>query len=71
MDVSKCIVSSWHGGTIIGCRAASPLVWLVEGERGGRPLAIPGVLPQKWGGNEPNRTVTYMGSKLRLTTGVT
>ncbi|GFW09486.1 uncharacterized protein TNCV_3995931 [Trichonephila clavipes] len=39
-------------------RAASSLVRLVEGERGGRPRTTPGVLPQNWGGNQPDRTVT-------------
>ncbi|GFW14448.1 uncharacterized protein TNCV_298681 [Trichonephila clavipes] len=32
MDVCKCIVPSWHGGTLNSLRAASPLVRLVEGE---------------------------------------
>ncbi|GFY10661.1 hypothetical protein TNCV_2194821 [Trichonephila clavipes] len=31
MDVCKCIVPSWHGGTLNSRRAASPLVKLVEG----------------------------------------
>ncbi|GFV90106.1 uncharacterized protein TNCV_4378221 [Trichonephila clavipes] len=29
-------------------------------QRGGRPLTTPSVLPQNWGGNEQNSTVTYM-----------
>ncbi|GFW76675.1 DCN1-like protein 1 [Trichonephila clavipes] len=29
-----------------------------KGKRGRRPLTTPGVLPQNWDGNEPNRTVT-------------
>ncbi|GFV26478.1 uncharacterized protein TNCV_3361311 [Trichonephila clavipes] len=30
------------------------------GNRGDRPCPLPGVLPQNWSGNEPNRTVTCM-----------
>ncbi|GFX30488.1 transposable element Tcb2 transposase [Trichonephila clavipes] len=32
MDVYKCVVPLWHGGTLNSRRAASPLLWLVEGE---------------------------------------
>ncbi|GFW06826.1 hypothetical protein TNCV_3289261 [Trichonephila clavipes] len=32
MDVCKCIVPLWHGGTQNSSRAASPLVMLVKGE---------------------------------------
>ncbi|GFY36299.1 uncharacterized protein TNCV_3450021 [Trichonephila clavipes] len=32
MDVCKCIVPSWHGGTLNSRRAVSPLVMLLEGE---------------------------------------
>ncbi|GFT17713.1 hypothetical protein TNCV_2588111 [Trichonephila clavipes] len=32
MDVCKFIVPLWHGGTLNSRRAASPLVWLEEGE---------------------------------------
>ncbi|GFV04756.1 hypothetical protein TNCV_4598921, partial [Trichonephila clavipes] len=40
--------------------------------RGDRPCPLPGVLPQNWSGNEPNRTVSPVWySELRLTTGVT
>ncbi|GFV00520.1 uncharacterized protein TNCV_3644981 [Trichonephila clavipes] len=50
-----------HGGTLNSRRAASPLVWLVEEvERWEAPDHPSGVLPQNWGGNEPNRTVTCM-----------
>ncbi|GFU92454.1 hypothetical protein TNCV_5018211 [Trichonephila clavipes] len=31
-DVFKCIVLLWLGGTLNSRRAASPLMWLVEGE---------------------------------------
>ncbi|GFW14560.1 hypothetical protein TNCV_2358841 [Trichonephila clavipes] len=41
-DVCKCKVSSRHGGTLNSRRAASPLVRLVEGERGERPLTPQG-----------------------------
>ncbi|GFW09544.1 uncharacterized protein TNCV_3996511 [Trichonephila clavipes] len=50
MDVCKCIVPLRHGGTLNSRRAASPLVWLVEGE-------------ERWeasdqmGGSDPNRAV--------------
>ncbi|GFW45645.1 zinc finger protein [Trichonephila clavipes] len=44
-------------------KASSPLVWLVEGVERWEVLTTPGVLPQDWGGNEPNRTVTCMGLK--------
>ncbi|GFW84749.1 uncharacterized protein TNCV_1814791 [Trichonephila clavipes] len=58
IDVCKCILPSRHVGAIKSLRAASPLVRLVKGkERWGTP---PGVLPQNWGVNEPNRTVTCM-----------
>ncbi|GFX57109.1 uncharacterized protein TNCV_2963891 [Trichonephila clavipes] len=61
MDVCKRIVSSRHGGTINSRHAASPLVWLVEGEeRWETPDHPSGVLPQNRGGNETNRTVTCM-----------
>ncbi|GFT07160.1 uncharacterized protein TNCV_1416501 [Trichonephila clavipes] len=32
MDVCKCTVPPWHGGTLNSHRAASPLMRLVEGE---------------------------------------
>ncbi|GFV57048.1 uncharacterized protein TNCV_2931711 [Trichonephila clavipes] len=61
MDVCKCTVPSRHGDTLNSRRTASLLVRLVEGEeRGEAPNHPPGVLPQNWGGNEPNRTVTCM-----------
>ncbi|GFX29752.1 uncharacterized protein TNCV_2750861 [Trichonephila clavipes] len=61
MDVYKCIVPLWHGGTLNSCQAASPLVRLVAGEERGRPLITPRVFsPQNWGGTEPNCTVTRM-----------
>ncbi|GFV00227.1 zinc finger protein [Trichonephila clavipes] len=45
-------------GTLNNRRAASPLVWLVEGEE--RWDHTQGALPQNRGGNERNRTVTCM-----------
>ncbi|GFV33558.1 uncharacterized protein TNCV_4566731 [Trichonephila clavipes] len=64
MDVCKCIVPSRHGGSLISRRAASPLVWLVEGEeRWEASDHPPGVLLQNCGGNQPNSTVTYMALK--------
>ncbi|GFW36095.1 hypothetical protein TNCV_4929581 [Trichonephila clavipes] len=53
MDVCKCIVPSWHEGTVNSRQAASLTMRLV-----GDPDHIQGVLPQNWGGNEQNRTVT-------------
>ncbi|GFW17697.1 uncharacterized protein TNCV_2652541 [Trichonephila clavipes] len=32
IDVCKCIVPSWHGGTLNSRRAASPLLRLAEGK---------------------------------------
>ncbi|GFU92587.1 cullin-4A [Trichonephila clavipes] len=61
MDVCKCIVPLQHGGTLNRCRAASSLVWLVEGEvKWEAPDHPPGLLPQNWSGNEPNCSVTCM-----------
>ncbi|GFU78968.1 uncharacterized protein TNCV_308091 [Trichonephila clavipes] len=61
MDVCKCIVLLRHGGTLNSRRAASPLVWLVEGEeRWETSDHHQSVLPLNWGGTEPNRTVTCM-----------
>ncbi|GFT27647.1 uncharacterized protein TNCV_3570241 [Trichonephila clavipes] len=52
---------SGRGGTLNSCRAASPLVRLVEGEeRREAPDRPRGVLPQNWGENEPNRSVIDM-----------
>ncbi|GFX55513.1 uncharacterized protein TNCV_268011 [Trichonephila clavipes] len=59
MVVCKCIVPSWHGGTLNSRRAASPLVRLVEGEeRWEAPDHSQGALPQNWGQNKQNRSVT-------------
>ncbi|GFX97635.1 uncharacterized protein TNCV_2841951 [Trichonephila clavipes] len=61
MDVCKCIVPAWHGGTLNSRRAASPLVRLVEGEeRWEAPDHPQGVLPQNWGETELNRSVTCL-----------
>ncbi|GFW28335.1 uncharacterized protein TNCV_4640021 [Trichonephila clavipes] len=61
MDVLKCIVPSWHGGTLNSRRAASPLVRLVEGEeRWEAPDHLQGVLPLNWDETELNRCVTCM-----------
>ncbi|GFW61351.1 uncharacterized protein TNCV_4136691 [Trichonephila clavipes] len=47
--------------TLNSRRAASPLVGLAEGgERWEASDNPQGVLPQNWGGNEPNHTVTCM-----------
>ncbi|GFU69863.1 hypothetical protein TNCV_112821 [Trichonephila clavipes] len=46
-------------------RAASPLVWLMEGEDKWEALAPQGFLPLNWGGTEQNRTVTCMVLKAK------
>ncbi|GFV05426.1 ATP-dependent DNA helicase [Trichonephila clavipes] len=59
MDVCKCIVPSWHGGTLNSRRAASPLVRWVEGEERWETPDHPwGILLPNWCGTEKNRTVT-------------
>ncbi|GFW06539.1 uncharacterized protein TNCV_2188721 [Trichonephila clavipes] len=66
MDVGKCIVPLRHGGTLNSRRAASPLVWLVEGEeRWEAPDHPQGFLPLNWGGIEQNRTVTCIVLKAK------
>ncbi|GFT24381.1 uncharacterized protein TNCV_3252291 [Trichonephila clavipes] len=66
MDVCKCIVPLRHWGALNNRRAASPLVWLVEGEeRWEAPGHSQGFLPPNWGGTEQNRTVTYMVLKAK------
>ncbi|GFV59921.1 uncharacterized protein TNCV_3960361 [Trichonephila clavipes] len=59
------IVPSWHGGTLTNHRADSPLVRLVEKEVWEDPDHPHGVLPQNWGGTEPNHTVTCMVLKTK------
>ncbi|GFV43229.1 hypothetical protein TNCV_2049101 [Trichonephila clavipes] len=49
MDVCKCIAPSRHGGTINSRRAASPLVWLVEGEKRWEALMTSKCPPSKLG----------------------
>ncbi|GFS57610.1 cullin-4A [Trichonephila clavipes] len=58
MDVCKCIVPLRHGGILNSRRAASPLVWLVEGEE--RWEAPDHLSPSKWDGTEQKGTVTCM-----------
>ncbi|GFW39753.1 histone-lysine N-methyltransferase SETMAR [Trichonephila clavipes] len=54
-------VPARHGGTLNSCRAASPLVRLAEREkRWEAPDHSQGVLPQKWGETQQNRTITCM-----------
>ncbi|GFU49043.1 hypothetical protein TNCV_2333301 [Trichonephila clavipes] len=51
MDVCKYVVPSRHGDTQNSCRAASPLVRLVEEqERWVVPHYLQVVFPQNWGG---------------------
>ncbi|GFV80663.1 piggyBac transposable element-derived protein 4 [Trichonephila clavipes] len=64
-DVCKCIVPSRRGGSLNSCRAASPLVRLVEGEERWKAPGPPqGVLSQNWGETELNRSVTCMVLKV-------
>ncbi|GFU78566.1 uncharacterized protein TNCV_2301781 [Trichonephila clavipes] len=66
MNVCKCIVPSWHTGTLNSRRAASPLVRLMEGEeRWKAPDHPQGALSQNRGGTEQNRTVTRMMLKAK------
>ncbi|GFT13549.1 uncharacterized protein TNCV_3830301 [Trichonephila clavipes] len=54
----RCIVPSRHGGTLNSCRAANPLVRLVEGkERWEAPDHPQDVLSLNWGETELNRSV--------------
>ncbi|GFV90051.1 uncharacterized protein TNCV_73321 [Trichonephila clavipes] len=66
MDVCKCILSSWHEGTLNSRRVSSPLVRLVEGEeRCEAPNHCQGVLPQNCAGTEQNSTITCMELKAK------
>ncbi|GFV77344.1 uncharacterized protein TNCV_2406631 [Trichonephila clavipes] len=57
MFVNDTACAAW--GTLNSRRAASPLVWLVEGEeRWEAPDHLQGFLPLNWGGTEQKRTVT-------------
>ncbi|GFT60902.1 uncharacterized protein TNCV_3616211 [Trichonephila clavipes] len=60
MDVYKCIVPSWQGGTLNSRRAASSLVRWWKGKRWEAPDHPEGVLPQNWGDTELNRSATCM-----------
>ncbi|GFW86007.1 uncharacterized protein TNCV_1968151 [Trichonephila clavipes] len=72
MDVCKCIVPSRHGGTVNSRRAASPLLWLVEGEERWVSPDHPQVSSLNIG-VETSQIVLSPAwcSKLRKTTGVT
>ncbi|GFV39544.1 hypothetical protein TNCV_1367851 [Trichonephila clavipes] len=52
MDVCKCIVPLWHGGTLSTHRAASSLMRLVEGEEIWEASDHPGCSPSKLGWNQ-------------------
>ncbi|GFW22338.1 uncharacterized protein TNCV_1430921 [Trichonephila clavipes] len=60
MDLCECVVPVGRGGTLNVRRSANPLDRLIKGEeRWKTPDHQPrDVLPQNWGGTEPNRTVT-------------
>ncbi|GFT60789.1 uncharacterized protein TNCV_3286881 [Trichonephila clavipes] len=66
MDVCECKVPLRHGGTLNSRRAASPLVWLMEGEeRWEAPDHLQGFLPLNWGGTDLNCIVTCMVLKTK------
>ncbi|GFT38305.1 uncharacterized protein TNCV_2638671 [Trichonephila clavipes] len=66
MDVFKCIVTLRYEGTLNSCRAASPLVWLVEGKERWETHDHPqGFLSLNWDGPHQKRTVTCMGLKAK------
>ncbi|GFV49879.1 uncharacterized protein TNCV_1391611 [Trichonephila clavipes] len=65
-------VPSRHGGSLNSRRAASPLVWLVEGEEEWEASDHPqSILPLNWGGPSQIILSPVWCSKLRITTGVT
>ncbi|GFV48371.1 uncharacterized protein TNCV_2512711 [Trichonephila clavipes] len=67
MDVCKCIMPLRYGGILNSHRAASPLVWLVEGkERWETPGYSQGFLPLNWGGTEQNCIVTCIVLKAKV-----
>ncbi|GFY00408.1 uncharacterized protein TNCV_1664471 [Trichonephila clavipes] len=66
MDACKCIMPLRHGGTLNTRLAASPLVWLVEGEEKWEAPSHPqGCLPLNRVGTQQNRTVTCMVLKAK------
>ncbi|GFV28832.1 uncharacterized protein TNCV_4544951 [Trichonephila clavipes] len=66
MDAYKCIVPSWHGGTLNNRRATSPLVRLGEGEEGWKtPDFSQGSSPENCGETEQNCIVTCMVLKAK------
>ncbi|GFW56250.1 uncharacterized protein TNCV_1877701 [Trichonephila clavipes] len=71
MDVCKCIVPLRHGDTLNSRPAASPRVWLEEGEERWETPGHPRVF-SLYIEVEPNKIVLSPPwcSKLRLTTGV-
>ncbi|GFW18625.1 uncharacterized protein TNCV_1222861 [Trichonephila clavipes] len=61
MDVCKCIMPAWYGGTLNSSLVEGPLGRLVEGEERWEASDLPqNVLPLNWSGIEPNLTVTRM-----------
>ncbi|GFY27242.1 hypothetical protein TNCV_2068631 [Trichonephila clavipes] len=60
MTVCKCIVPLWQGDTLNSRRAASPLVWLVEGEERNRRPQKPSSQDDELSSSSP-----VPGSKLR------
>ncbi|GFW97408.1 uncharacterized protein TNCV_4990851 [Trichonephila clavipes] len=72
MDVSKCIVPFRHEGTLNSRRAASPLMWLVEGVERWDVPDHPQVSSLKIGVETSQIVLSSVWcSKLRLKTGFT
>ncbi|GFS50294.1 uncharacterized protein TNCV_1638091 [Trichonephila clavipes] len=71
MDICKGIVLLWHKGTLNRCRAASPLMRLVEGKERWEAPDHPRVFSLKIG-MEPSQIVLPLAwcLKLRLMTGL-
>ncbi|GFW72974.1 hypothetical protein TNCV_830971 [Trichonephila clavipes] len=67
MDTCKCIVPSWHGGTVNSRRAASPLVRWVEVEERWEALVTFRMFSQNWDGTKPKSTVTCIELKAKAT----
>ncbi|GFV48839.1 uncharacterized protein TNCV_4269161 [Trichonephila clavipes] len=66
MNAIKCIVSSWHGGTLNDRRDVSSVLRLLEKEkRWEAPNHPQGVLSQNWSGIKKNRFITCMVLKAK------
>ncbi|GFV30429.1 hypothetical protein TNCV_99041 [Trichonephila clavipes] len=64
MDVYKCIVPLRQGITLKSRQAASPHMWLVEGEeKWDAPDQLQDVLPPNWEKTEPKRYCYLYGAQ--------